>query len=103
MAFFLPLHITAELDACASLSLGSRKARPLQIISPELDMRAKLIFHVIRSLRTMKKLSGEGTKVGEEFHPSSGCAASAEPMAVASRFQLSVSSRRRLRPGAVSS
>jgi len=103
MAFFPVPLIAAELDARASFCLGTIQAGALKIIRAELNMGAKLIVHFIPNLGTMEKLSSNGTNPVQESHTSSGCGASADPMAVANRFQLSVSSRRRLWPAAVSS
>jgi hypothetical protein len=52
---------------------------------------------------TGRELRANGRRPSQEPYISSGSAAKAEAMAVARRFQPSVSSRKRLRPAAVSS
>ena len=58
VAFFFESFPRPELDARAAFRLGSIQAGTLQIVGTILDMGAKLFFHVIGDLRTMKK-SGE--------------------------------------------
>ena len=103
VALLFEALISAELDARATFSFRARQTGALEIISPMLDMGAKLLVHLGVHLGTLKKIGDAKTKRIEEFHTSSGCAPSAEPMAATSRFQLAVSSCRRLRPAAVSS
>src|SRR5580658_10921523 len=102
-AFLLESLIAAEFDAGAPLGFSALEAGALEIVGTALDMRAQLILHLRVHLGTVKKSGDAETKRIEKFHISPACAASAAPMAVASRFQLSVSSRRRLRPAVVSS
>jgi hypothetical protein len=102
-AFFLVLLPSAEFDARAALCLGTIKAGTFQIVGTVLDVRAKFLLHLGVDLGTLEESSHAEAKRIEEFHVSSGCTESAEAMAAASRFQLSVSSRRPLRPAAVSS
>ena len=103
VALLFEALIAAELDAGAALGLGARKPGALEVVSTMLEMGAKFLVHLGVHLRTLEESGDAEAKRVEEFHTSSGCAARAEPMAVTSRFQLSVSSRRRLRPVAVSS
>src|SRR5215469_2245245 len=42
------------------------------MVGTVLDVGAQLLLHVLLDVRTMKKLSGKRTKVGQEFHNSSG-------------------------------
>src|SRR5579859_1484817 len=93
----------SKLDARLPFCLGAIKPTTFQIVGTILDVRAKLFFHILGDFRTMKEPGGKGAKVGGEVHISSGRAARAVVMAVARRFQPSVSSRNRLRPAAVSS
>ena len=102
-ALFFIVFIAAKLDAGAALSFSVREPGVLQIVSPVLDVRPQLIFHVFFQATAMENSVGQGTKPAQQFHLSSGCAARAAAMAVAKRFQLSASSRRRLRPAVVSS
>src|SRR5262245_49698949 len=101
---FLPEPFkAAELDARATFRFGAIQDGAFQIVSAVLDVGAKLLRYVFFNPRTMKKLGGNGTNIGREFHDSSGCAARAEAMASARRFHPSTSSRKRLRPAEVSS
>ena len=102
VAFLFELLLPAELDARAPLGFRPLQAGALQIISPVLDVRAQLLFHLGVDLGTAKQSGNADAKRIEEFHTSSGCGARAEPMAVASRFQLAVSSCRRFCPAGVS-
>jgi hypothetical protein len=79
------------------------QAGPLQIVGAQLDMRANLLFEFVIDPGTMEDIRDQRSKVGQNFHDSSGCAESADAMAAARRFHSSVSSRRRFRPAAVSS
>jgi hypothetical protein len=75
----------------------------VKIVGTMLDMRAKFLLHLRAHLRALEE-SGHAKANGvEDFHTSSDCGASAAPIAAARRFQLAVSSRRRLRPAAMSS
>ncbi len=103
MAFLFESLAGPKLDASLSLCLGTIKAGTFQIVCTILDVGAKLFFHIFGNFRTMKEFGGKGAKVGREIHISSGRAARAVVMAMARRFQPSVSSRNRLRPAAVSS
>src|SRR6266478_4404585 len=102
---FVPeAHSTAaEFDAGAALGFGARKTGALEIVSAMLNVGAQLVFYLGVHLRTMEESGDAEAKQVKEFHASSDCAASAVPIAVARRFQLSVSTRRRLRPATVSS
>ena len=75
----------------------------LQIIRAVLNVGAELFLDLGVHLRALEESGDAGAKRIEDFHISSGCTESAEAMAAASRFQLLVSSRSRLRPAAVSS
>src|SRR5579862_4388302 len=101
VAFFFESLAGAKLDTCLSFCLGASQPAAFQIVSTILDMGAKLLFHLLCNVGTMKPSGGKRAKVGEEVHISSGRAARAAVMAVARRFQPSVSSRNRLRPAAV--
>src|SRR5947209_6738654 len=101
--FFFEALLSAELNAGAAFCLPTTQAGTLEIVSAMLDMRAKLLLHLLIEFRTMKKLCAKRTNVGQELHTSSGWAASAEAMAPARRFHPAVSSRKRLRPAVVSS
>ena len=103
MDLLFVLLAAAELDARAPLCLGASHAGTLQIVGAVLDVRAKFLLHLGVASGTLKQSGDAEAKRIEEFHISSGCGESADAMAVARRFQLSVSSRRRLRPAAVSS
>jgi hypothetical protein len=103
VAFLFESLTGSKLDARLSLCPGAIKAGTFQIVCPILDMGALLLFHIFANLGTMKESGSQGANVGREVHISSGRAARAAVMAVARRFQPSVSSRKRLRPAAVSS
>jgi hypothetical protein len=103
VAFLFESLTGSKLDASLSLCLGAIKAGTFQIVCTTLDVGAKLFFHILGNFRTMKESGGMGAKVRREIHISSGRAARAAVMAMARRFQPSVSSRNRLRPAAVSS
>jgi hypothetical protein len=79
-------------DARLALRRRAIESGPLEIVGAVLDVRPKLLVDVFVYSRT-----------GEDVHVSSASAASAAPMAVASRCQFFVSSRSRLRPAVVSS
>jgi hypothetical protein len=64
--------MAAELDARPAFCLGTTEAGTCKIIGAVLDVRAKLLLHVILDVGTMEKLRGKRTKVGHEFHTSSG-------------------------------
>jgi hypothetical protein len=68
VAFLLEPHTAAELDPRAPFCLGTIEAGTFQIVGAVLDMGAKLLLHLIRNLRRMKKFSGKGMKLGQEFH-----------------------------------
>jgi hypothetical protein len=69
---FLPVAlVTAELGAREALGLGTRDSGAHEIVSPVLEMGAKLLIRVIGHLRMMKK-SGSRTEVSEAPHVSSG-------------------------------
>jgi hypothetical protein len=55
--------MTAKLDARAALCGGATQAGTLEIVGTVLDVRAKLLRHVVLHLGTMKKLRSERTKV----------------------------------------
>jgi len=96
-------HAFKSMVLYSMLGFGAGHAGALQVIRSVLDMGAQLFLHFVGKLRAMEKLRGNRAEIGREAHSSSGCAESAAAMAAASRFQLSVSSRRRRRPAAVSS
>jgi hypothetical protein len=96
-------RMAAEFEAGAALGFRAAKTGALEIVSTMLDVGAKFVVHFRAHLRAMKERGDAEAKRVEEFHASSNCAPSAAPIAFARRFQLSVSSRRRLRPAAVSS
>ena len=93
----------SELDAGAALGLDAIQAGTFEVVGAIPDVRANLFREVNVGLRTMKEPGRQGTKIGQGLHVSCGCAARAEAMAAARRFQPSISSRRRLRPEVVSS
>ena len=102
-ALLLESLVAAELDACLALGLEPEHTGTLQIVGAVLYVGAKFVVHFPIDPGTFKQSGSEGAERGEESHISSGCTARALAMAVARRFQLSVSSRRRLRPAAVNS
>ena len=103
VAFLFESRMAAELDVRAALCLGTIHAGTFQIVRAMLDVRAKFLFHLGVDLRTLEQSGDAEANPVEEFHSSSGRAASAEAIASTSRFQPSVSSSSRLRPAAVSS
>jgi hypothetical protein len=79
VAFFPESLIAAELDARASFGFGVGKSGTFQIVDAVLDMRGKLFLYFAVSPRARKESEGEGAKVSQELHISSGCGARAEP------------------------
>src|SRR5215469_3574599 len=53
-------------------------------VSPDADVRPKLILHLRVQIRSTHECADAETKRIEDSHTSSGCAASAAPIAVAS-------------------
>src|SRR6185437_12030872 len=66
--FFLIFLVAAEFDARAPFGFSARHAGTLEIIGAILDVRPKLLFHIVLNLRTIKKLGGDGAKVGRQLH-----------------------------------
>ena len=103
MALLAKALVSTELDARAAFGFGTRDAGTFEIVRAVLDVGAQLFFHLSVELGTMEERGDAEAECVEEFHASSGCSESAEPMAATRRFQLSVSSRKRFRPAVVSS
>ena len=104
---FFVFLAAAKLDAGAALGIGAGRPDALEIVGAELDVRAELVVHIGADLRALEDGVDAEAKRGKswkilEVHISSVCGPRADAMAPASRFQLLVSSRRRLRPAAVS-
>src|ERR1700727_268704 len=94
--------IAAELDAGAALGRKAGNAGAFQVVRAVLDVRAQFLFQLGVGMGTLEESGDAETDRTEDAHTSSGCVESAAPIAATSRFQLSVSSRKRLRPVAVS-
>src|ERR1700750_765349 len=103
VAFLFESLTGSKFHASLSLRLSAVKAGTFQIIRTILDVGAELFLYIFSNFKRMKESGGNGASVGWNVHISSGRAARAAVMAVARRFQPSVSSRNRLRPAAVSS
>ncbi len=103
MDFFSRLLPAAELDVCAALRLCTSQAGTFKVIGAVLDVGTEFLLDLGVHLGTLEESGDAEAKRSEEIHTSSGCTDSAEVMAATRRFQLAVSSRRRLRPAAVSS
>lgn len=88
MTFFAEALDGTELDARAALGFRAREARAVKIVGAMLDVGAKLFGHLVLLARAAAQERGN--------HISSGRAAKAAATAATRRFQLSVSSRRRL-------
>src|SRR5215468_5852246 len=76
----------AELHARAAFGFGAIQAGTFEIVGTVLDVGTKLLLHVFLDVHTMKKLSGKRTKVGQEFHNSSG--STVRPVCVMRSFDL---------------
>src|SRR5580700_2862571 len=100
---FTEFLVAAELDAGAAFRFGAGQAGALEIVGAELDVGAEFLFRFDHDFGAVEEFGSEGAKIGQEFHTSSSRAVRTAVMASARRVQPSVSSRRRLRPVAVSS
>ncbi len=103
MDFLFIFFAAAKLDARSALCLGSIHAGALQIVGAVCNVRAQFLLKFSVDPVTLEQSGDAEAKRVEEVHISSGCCDSADAIAVARRFQLSVSSRKRLRPAAVNS
>ena len=72
VAFLSKTRVSPELDAGAPFCLAAIYARALQIVGAVLDVRAKLLLHLLGDLDGMKKFSANRAKIGQDFHSSSG-------------------------------
>src|SRR5262249_44040821 len=99
----LVAQLAAELEPGTALGFGARETGPLQVVGAVLDVRAQLRLDLLVHAPAAEEPGDEAADVCNRAHVPSGWAARTVAIAVASRFQPSVSSRNRPRPAAVSS
>ena len=100
-ALFLVRLDRPELQSGLSLGFRSRQAAPGQIVGADLDVGAKLLFHVPLEPRAADESVEPRAQARPHGHASSALARNAAAIADTRRFQPSVSSWRRFRPAPV--
>ena len=100
---FLEACVSTELHARLAFGRDPLESRALEVVGAMQDVRAQLVLELAFERVTMKNADCQRAEICEHAHAPSGRARRASAMAATRRFQLSVSSPSRFRPGTVSS
>ncbi len=95
------VHV-AELDSRAPRGIFRRVSRRDQVLRVLLEVEPHLLGEALLEASAMEQRTGDRPQAAQHVTPRPAVARSAAAIAAASRFQSSVSSRRRFLPGAVS-
>src|SRR6476646_2944815 len=98
--FFVPLY-GAKFQPGSTQGCFWGKSTLFQVLSARLQMKRKLIAHFLVQLRPAEEVLSETSYPLQYVHVASGLARSTVLMAAATRFQLSVSCRKRFSPARV--